>query len=460
MTNLEQDLPWRGIFRDLPREHGFEPLRVEGQVPPELQGELYRCGPARFGVGDDTYPHWFDGDGAVAAVRFGERVEGAVRLIDTHWLRAEQAANRRLYRGYCQLGSGLRRWGLPKNPGNISVLPWDGELLALWEAGLPIALDPQTLATRGETDLGGKLRRPLSAHPHRAGGTLYNFGVRYGPRTVLDLYAFEHEVRRITSIPLARATAVHDFMTTARHLIFFCPPVHLRMGRFLAGLRTFESSLSWEPEHGTEIIVVPLASPDKPFRFTVPAFFQWHFINAWEERDGMLVVDFLPYDDFTTNTWYGRAPYDPPTAAPPSRYARARIDLASRRMEIEVLAHTSFEFPAIQSEEVNQPHASTWLLSFDDLPPTLGRFETGTRTWRPVPLGPHTVPSEPVLVSRNGSPDAWVLSLVYDAGRDASYVAVIDGARPEDGAVARVWFDHFIPFLFHGAFLGTQAAAQ
>ena len=44
-----------------------------------------------------------------------------------------------------------------------------------------------------------------------------------------------------------------------------------------------------------------------------------------------------------------------------------------------------------------------------------------------------------------------MLSLVYDGGRDASYVAVIDGARPEDGPVARLWFDHAIPFPFHGA---------
>jgi carotenoid cleavage dioxygenase-like enzyme len=448
MTHAQETLPWRGIFRDLPREHGFEPLRVEGRVPDDLHGALYRCGPAKFSVGSDAYPHWFDGDGAMTAVRFGAAgVEGAVRVIDTHWLRQEQAANRRLYRGYSQIGSGLRRWLLPKNPANTSVLPWEGQLLALWEAGLPIAVDPATLDAYGETDFGGRIRRPLSAHPHRAGGRLFNFGVRYGPRTVLDLYEFGDEVRRFASVPLARATSVHDFMATPRHLIFFCPPVRLRMARFLASLGTFESSLVWEPENGTEIIVVPLDAPRKPIRFTVPPFFQWHFVNAWEER-GTIVVDYIPYDDFETNTWYGRAPYEPSGPAPPSVYARARLDLATRQMDVEVFSGVSSDFPAIAPENAGREHEHAWLLRYDEtvgLPLRLSRFEPKTRIWRDVPLGPHSVPSEAVVV-----PGGWVLSLVYDGARDASYVAVIDGARPEDGPVARLWFDHAIPFLFHG----------
>ena len=61
-------------------------------------------------------------------------------------------------------------------------------------------------------------------------------------------------------------------------------------------------------------------------------------------------------------------------------------------------------------------------------------------------MGDNTFPSEAVV-----TPEGWVLSLVYDGSADASYVAVVDGARPEDGPVARLWFDHAIPFLFHGA---------
>ena len=432
------------IFRDLPREHGFEPLHVEGRLPESLKGTLYRCGPAKFSIGGEPYLHWFDADGAVAAVRIDHgKVEGAVRTVNTRWLKAEQRAKKQLYRSYAQLGRGWRRWlTLPKNPANISVLPHGDEVLALWEAGLPIALDANTLETKGETTLGGRIGPTFSAHPHRVGNTTYNFGVHYGPKFSLDLYA---NFQRLGNVPLARPTLVHDFIATPRHLIFFCPPVRLRLARLLAGIGSFDENLAWEPEHGTEVIVVPLASPEKPIRFAVPPFFQWHLVNAWEEVNE-LTVDFIPYDDFTTNAWFGRAPYDAPSLPPASRYARAHLDLKARRMDVEVLSETSWEFPAIHPHDAGLRHDETWMLDMSSgLPPALCRFDSTTRARREVPLGDAAFPSEGVLVGDH------VLSLVYDGARDASYVAVIDAARPEGGPVARLWFDHAIPFLFHGA---------
>jgi all-trans-8'-apo-beta-carotenal 15,15'-oxygenase len=435
-----------GVFRDLSREHGFEPLRVEGRLPDSLQGTLYRCGPARFGVGGDRYPHWFDGDGAVMAVSLaGQRAEGAIRFVDTKWMRVENAAKRRLYRGYSQRGRGWRRWALPKNPANTSVLLWERQVLALWEAGLPVTLDPRTLDSHGVTDLGGRLRPTISAHPHRAGGQLYNFGIRYGATFTLDLYSFGADVRRIASVPLARPTAIHDFMATPRHLVFFCSPLRLRLARFLAGIGTFSSNLAWEPRHGTEILVVPLDTPHEPVRFTVPPFFQWHFVNGWEESDGRLAVDCIAYDDFTSNDWYGGAPWAEPSPPPPSRYLRARLDLRAKRMDVDVISETSWEFPAIHPDDAGRKHEQTWMLDVSNgLPPALCRFDEKSGTRRQVPLGDAAFPGEAVVAGDH------VLSLVYDGARDASYVAVIDAARPEDGAVARLWFDHAIPFLFHG----------
>jgi len=455
-----QDTPaWRGVFRDLPREHGFEPLRVEGSLPAQLRGVLYRCGPARFSIGGEPYLHWFDADGAVAAVRFeGSRVDAAVRTVATRWLRKEQAANRQLYRSYAQLGRGWRRWfTLPKNPANISVLPFADQVLALWEAGLPIALDPATLEARGETTLDGRIGPTFSAHPHRVGKTLFNFGVRYGAKFSIDVYcsgggdaagpaAGTAAFQRIANVPLPRPTIIHDFIATPKHIIFFVAPVRLRLARLLAGAGSFDSNLAWEPQHGTEVIVIPLANPEQPVRFTVPPFFQWHFVNAWEVGDA-IVVDYLPYDDFETNAWFGRAPYESAKQPPPSRYARAHLHLASRKMDVEVLSDVSTDFPSIHPNDAGREHEHAWLLDMQHgIPPKLAHFDTKSRTLRYVPLGDNTVPSEAIV-----TPEGWVLSLVYDGNRDASYVAVIDSARPEDGAVARLWFDHAIPFLFHGA---------
>src|SRR5688572_20604953 len=84
--------------QDLPREHGFEPLEIEGKLPAELRGTLYRNGPGLFGQHGVRYTHPFEGDGACTAIRFEHgRAFGASKIADTAGLREERAAGRILY---------------------------------------------------------------------------------------------------------------------------------------------------------------------------------------------------------------------------------------------------------------------------------------------------------------------------------------------------------------------------
>jgi len=86
---------WFKAFQDLPREHGPEPLQVEGTLPEDLQGTLYRVGPGLFSGFGKRYDHWFDGDGAVSAVRFGGGgAQGSVRVIETEHRVREQRGRR------------------------------------------------------------------------------------------------------------------------------------------------------------------------------------------------------------------------------------------------------------------------------------------------------------------------------------------------------------------------------
>ena len=78
----DEVLGFRRSLRDLPREHGFEPLRVEGRLPADLVGTLMRNGPAAFSPGGQKVGHWFDAYGAVSAVRFASgQALGAVRVV-------------------------------------------------------------------------------------------------------------------------------------------------------------------------------------------------------------------------------------------------------------------------------------------------------------------------------------------------------------------------------------------
>ena len=89
----------------------------------------------------------------------------------------------------------LRRGFSLESPVNVSVVPWEGRLLAFGEQGLPWDLDPVTLETRGEFRFGGRLNEvsPLSAHAHldRESSELIDFGISYASaEPLLHLYRF------------------------------------------------------------------------------------------------------------------------------------------------------------------------------------------------------------------------------------------------------------------------------
>ena len=77
--------------------------------------------------------------------------------------------------------------------------------------------------------------------------------------------------------------------------------------------------------------------------------------------------------------------------------------------------------------------------------------ETGHSTT--IALGATQYPSEPVFVPRPGAmaeDDGYLLTLVYDAVSHHSHLTVLDARDLQRGPLARAWFDHHIPFTFHG----------
>ncbi len=458
-------------FRDLEREHGFEPLRLEGRLPEALAGTLYRTGPALFSSFGRRYAHWFDGDGAVSAVRFaGGRASGAVKLVLSKALLEERAAQRALYGGYGSVPPGLRRF-FPrvKNAANTAMLALDGRVLALFEAGLPTEISADDLSTLGERDLGA-IPATFSAHPHAvpARNAIYNFGVRYGRRCQLDIFAMQGGTTRLlTTLPIPM-TMVHDFVATERHLVFFLPPLRLRALRLLMGFGSLAQNLVWRPELGGEVIIVPIDEPTRVTRFAVEPFFTWHFINAHEAGD-QLVVDLVRYPDFASNGWLGTVASAQPHGGSYGTYHRAWVDPARAQVRFEQRSTLLCEFPRVAPAREGRRAEVAWVAETSPaaaarsgLPDGLARLELehGRQvSWQP---GGGQLPSEPIFVPRPGaSPDSeddgWVLSLVYDPGSDSSHVAVLDGRDLAAGPLARVHFDHHIPLTFHGTFVPAQA---
>lgn len=457
----------RSPFTDLDTEHGFVPLTIEGKLPEGLRGTLYRVGPSLFQSHGERYGHWFDGDGAVSAVRLEDgSAWGAARVVESAGLKEERRQGRRLFEAYGTQAPGgplsrLRRE--TKNVANTSLLAWEGKLFALFEAGRPTEIDPDTLETIGESDLGGVVGPTFSAHPHRVASrrAWFNFGVRYGKETLLDVYELPDggPARRLITVPLSGATMIHDFIATERHLIFFAPPLRLRILRQLLGMGTYADNLAWRPELGTEVLVIPIDEPARLRRFTVDPFYQWHFANAYE-RGTEIIVDWVCYPDFSTNEWLRSAPWGGSGLEAKGRYRRAILDPQAQSLRSEELWDVSCEFPRVSPRVGSRRHRSVWLAVHDGDPrnffDALARLDTESGKYETFTFGKDSYPSEPVFVPdpTNSDEDAgWVLSLVYDPAAHRSYLAVLDARRLGDGPIAKAFFDHHIPPTFHGGFL-------
>ncbi len=465
---------WARSFRNVTREHAFEPLRVEGRIPEELAGTLYRNGPGLFSMFGSRYEHWFDGDGLVSAVRFrGGRAEGAARLMQTPGLLEERRRGRAYFGAYGTPPPGpfnpfrmIRAMrGSTKSPANTSVVPWSGRMLALCEVGKPFEFDPHDLRSVGETDLGGVIPRAFSAHPHRlaANGNLYHIGTRIGRPNALDLFVLRPDgsAGRVTTIPLDVPTMIHDFAVTQSAAVIFVAPLRLALLPTLFGRGSFAENLRWEPDRGTEVIVIPFDAPATPIRFRVEPFWAWHFGNAFDDR-GEIVLDMVRYRDFpSTNEWLSSMTHGGPRTDADGLLGRARLDARRQALRFESVRDRTGEFPRVAPSVDARPNRVVyWTEHYDARvgrsgpPDTLVRVDMATGAHDAYRFGPGEFPSEGVLAPRSDrEDDGWVISLVYDSRADTSHWAIFDAAHIADGPIARAHFDQHVPLSFHGAWV-------
>jgi all-trans-8'-apo-beta-carotenal 15,15'-oxygenase len=472
---------WRGAFTDVTREHGFIPLRVEGKIPTELRGTLHRNGPGLFSCFDLRYEHWFDADGVISSVRFDDgRAEGAVRLLETPGLLEERRKGKAYFGLYGTQAPGM--WspiravrsirGNTKNPSNTSVLAWAGRTFALCEIGRPLEFDPNDLSSIGETDLGGVIPRSFSAHPHRVAknGYVYNIGVRITRPAKLDLFALRPDGTsgRITTLDLPFATMIHDFAATERFLVILVAPLNLHMLRTLFARGSFVENMRWQPERGTEVIVVPLDAPSSPIRFKTDAFWAWHIANAYESGDD-IVMDLVHHDDFArSNEWLTALTHDGPKTDSGGLLRRARLSPKRELLQFEAAAsQRTGEYPRVAPSVEGRRHTSVYWSEHsskdagrDGPPNSVVRADVESGKTDRFVCAAGQYPTEGVFIPRSVSSrqesetHGWLVAQIYDGGSHTTSWAVFDAAHLADGPIARAHLDHHVPLSFHGAWVG------
>jgi len=432
---------------------------VSGAFPAAVTGSLYRNGPAGHDLGGVRYHHWFDGDGMIQKFDISaSSVTHTGKFVGTDKRVEETAAGKRLVEAFGTKLPDLVPISSPDslNAANTSVLMLNDELLALWEGGSAVALDPRTLNTRGfktwRADLKGL---PFSAHPRvERDGTVWNFGVGAG-QNLLILYKIGSNgiLQHAEALPVPDVPMIHDFAITERHLVFLMPP--LVMDRSRIEQNSFLDAHVWRPDLGMRVLVIDKDDFSQRKQFELPAAFLFHIGNAWEDGQGHIRLEYVHSDQpdflFESARDVMRGHYTP-TPAP--RLAAVALDMNTGRATQEVLADQA-EFPRIDPRLAGLRHRNlihtTTQLAGRPLFSAIAITNVDTGASQRYDYGASRLVEEHVFVpDRDGT--GWLLGTSLDCKTARTYLSCFSAGRIADGPVAVAELPYALPLGFHGFF--------
>jgi all-trans-8'-apo-beta-carotenal 15,15'-oxygenase len=465
-------------------EHAFPPsfaeqdcvLEASGQpIPDFVLGTYYLNGPAHFQSGDFSWRHWLDSDGMVSALHFGkDTIRLQSRYVRSRKFVEEQSAGRPVFRtfGTSFPGSRLNRAnnGL-ESPVNVSVYPFAGRLLAFGEQGLPWALDPETLETRGQFTFGGRLNdaSPFSAHPKfdLETGEMFNFGVFFSAQNPrLYFYCFQGgEMRYRKAVPLEYPCSMHDFSISRNYAIFYLSPYLLDIQGLLKEGKSVMESLRWHPERGSRLLVLDRKTGELVISRPVGNRHCLHLINSFEEGE-RLTVDVVEYDE-PLYGYYQPVPdlFSNVSQGGPVRFV---IDLRSRQI-IERIALDYVkapDFPATDPRRAMQSYDDLWMLGisrtgrqgrkfFDQLVHLRWSQKAVHDIYQCPPM--RYLGGEPVFVGAPGSDDGIVICQEFNATVRRSSFLVFASNKLADGPISRIPLAEPFFLGFHATFWAKQS---
>jgi carotenoid cleavage dioxygenase-like enzyme len=441
-------------------------LQVEGTIPKDLGGVLYRNGFGKFEGNKFKFNHLFDSLALLMKFDFQDQeVFLTTKLADSHYynISKHHIPPYRTLGGTNPCMNPLMEMEtmlhLNHDNLNANIIRIGDKLITISDVSGGNIIDEKTLNIIDKT----KLNHPFldmitSTHP--IGLIDSPFIYNYESDILNNTYKFyrinKNQANTILKkeyfleIPTKRISYIHSFSLTPNYLIFIEYPFYWNVTEILLSTNILPS-MKWEPNSYSKILVINLKTNELEKTFETAPFFSFHHVNAYEEDDGNIIVDLIAYNDSSCiNNFYMNNLLNN-SAFPTGYLSRFYLDMFSNKYyRYNVLGtNVNFEMPSINKEYRGQNYNYLYGMNINSLI-KVNLEKRSIIEWSE----PDQYPSEPIYVSKQSvnplkSEDfGYILSVVLDDISYTSYLLILDARTMTTIAKARIPIP--IPLTCHG----------
>jgi len=453
----------QGIFEPLDSEYNIENCIVNGQIPKELNGSLYKIGSNPQFVYSANY-HLFGGDGMIHKIDFNNGVVSyANRWVRTNKFNQEKEAKKALYAGFRdeEILKQIMN-GMFADTVNTNVIYHAGKLLALNESVTPYSVDLE-LNTLHKYNFSGKLDGSMTAHPRICPETgelvMFSYLSRDIDGKTINYYVADKNGKIIhkTEITVPYKSLMHDFAIAGDYVIFPLFPLTCSLAKLLNG----EEFYTWESDLGCYFGIMPRLgnSDDCIWIHQSEAGLAMHIANAYQENN-LLIIDAC-YADNIPKDANGFKPGSEEEF--PAYLTRFIFDIVSKKLVEKIKLDTvACEFPKFDERYTGKKYNHAYVASilsdhwegheFN----AIMHYDLSNNQKQVHDFGINAMPLEPIFVPKNSNSsegEGFLLVFVYNKLKNRSDLVILDAQNVDKEPLATVKLPHRVPFTFHGTFV-------
>ena len=483
MAQFPQAPEYIGLNAPIGAEYDLTDLKIEGVIPPEVEGSFFRAVP------DPAFPPFMEdggailsGDGMISAIRFaGGKASTSMRYVQTARHQAEVAAGEALFGKYRNpFTDKSAAAGVDRTVANTTPIWHAGRLLLAKEDGRPYRVNPHNLETIGSHDFGGKLKSQTSTAHARIDpetGELFMFGYEADGVASTKIAYFiidkDGNLTREQWFDAPYCAMMHDFVITENHVLFPIYPTTCDLERLKAGGDHWVHHMDLDSWVG----VMPRYGDVSEMRwFKGPkGVFCYHMMNAHEDADGLIQFDQCLANVNAFPFIQRASSLNIPPWESGGRLARWTINLSDGSDSVtESVIGPPGDFPIIPAAKQGRPFEHGWMLTMNPEmqgPPVFGgpvgamfnmlmRLDFTGKPLRALALPPAHCINEPVHVpSTQEGHDGWLVAVVdRQTGPDdfEHECWIIEAGNVGAGPVAKVEIPHRLRPQVHGWWVSAQ----